>query len=162
MKKFNGYQVGQKVRLVDNRDIMGDGIVCGWNSEMELYLGKVVTIDKIDTVSSGLGYVKVKENGWSWDIRFLEPYIEEKPINIYHDIGEFDREDEILPMNYALVKVIENANTVICFVMEFGSNKKLKIVTVCQDEDTFDLHKGVEICMYKALIRIADSKLKRY
>ena len=65
-------------------------------------------------------------------------------------------------MWYSLKKVIENDKAVICFVEEDRTRKIIKTVAVCQEDDNFDLETGVEICMYKTLRKIANSKLKKY
>lgn len=161
MKKSNKeFKVGQQVRLIDNRDMMDGIIACGWNDSMEQYFGDIVTIQYVfDT--GNLKHVRVKENGWSWDTRFLK-VLKEKTTNINHEVERFDVEEEILPMNYALTRVIENGNVVVCFVKEFEKNREFKVIAVCDDRDTFDLNKGVEVCMYKALRKIADRNLKKY
>lgn len=156
------FKVGQKVRLVDNREKMGSTIAMGWNPDMAEEFGKVVTIKLIgyDRVR-GLEYIRTKENYRSWDFRFLEPINEKKTSRVYSG-DEFIEEDCILPCDYSLKKVIENDKAVICFVEEDRTRKIIKTVAVCQEGDNFDLETGVEICMYKTLRKIADSKLKKY
>lgn len=156
------FKVGQKVRLVDNRKTMVSKIAMGWDPNMEEEFGKVVTIESIhlDRVRD-LDYIRTKENCWSWDCRFLEPINEKKTSRVYSG-DEFIEEDYILPCDYSLKKVIENDKAVICFVEEDRTRKIIKTVAVCQEGDNFDLETGVEICMYKTLRKIADSKLKKY
>lgn len=158
MKKFNkgNLKVGQKVRLVDNRESIEDRIAQGFSSKMPRWFGEVVTIERIESA-----YVKVEENGWSWDLRFLEP-VNEKPQSKVHAVTDFFAEDMILPCYYSINKVIENDNAVICFIEEEKTKKIIKTVAMCQNGDKFDLHKGVEICMYKTLRKIADKNLKRF
>lgn len=156
------FKVGQKVRLVDNREKMGSTIAMGWNPDMAEEFGKVVTIKLIgyDRIR-GLEYIRTKENYRSWDFRFLEPIDGKKASRVYSG-DEFIEEDYILPCDYSLKKVIENDKAVICFVEEDRTRKIIKTVAVCQEDDNFDLETGVEICMYKTLRKIADSKLKKY
>ena len=156
------FKVGQKVRLVDNREKMGSTIAMGWNPDMAEEFGKVVTIKLIgyDRVR-GLEYIRAKENYRSWDFRFLEPINEKKTSKVYKG-WEFAEKDFILPCEYSLKKVIENDKAVICFVEEDRTRKIINTVAVCQEDDNFDLETGVEICMYKTLRKIADSKLKKY
>lgn len=156
------FKVGQKVRLVDNREKMGSTIAMGWNPAMEEEFGKVVTIESIGhDWGRGLDYIRTEENCWSWDCRFLEPIDGKKASRVYSG-DEFIEEDYILPCDYSLKKVIENDKAVICFVEEDRTRKIIKTVAVCQEGDNFDLETGVEICMYKTLRKIADSKLKKY
>ena len=159
-------KVGQKVRLVDNRDKMDGNIAMGWCDSMERHFGTVVTIEEIDTDNRrGLGYIRTEENGWSWDLRFLEA-LDEKPVSKVYNridcIDYFDDEDFILPCDYSLKKVIENGKAVICFVEEDNTGKMIKTVAICQEGDAFDLHKGVQICMYKTLRKIAEKNLKKF
>lgn len=155
-------KVGQKVRLVDRRHEIDGEPAMGWGFHMEKYFGQVVTIEKIsEDPHRKVGYVRVEEFGYSWDFRFLEP-IEEKPVSKVYGGYMFNEEDWILPCDYHLKKVIENGNAVICFVENEETRKTIKTVAICQEEDTFDLHKGVEICMYKTLRKIADKNLKRF
>lgn len=156
------FKVGQKVRLVDNREKMGSKIAMGWNPDMAEEFGKVVTITSINHDGGrDLDYIRTEEDWWSWDIRFLEPLDGKKTSKVY-SICDFEDEDFILPCEYFLKKVIENNKAVICFVEEERTGKIIKTVAICQEGDDFDLHKGVEICMYKTLRKIADSKLKKY
>lgn len=156
------FKVGQKVRLVDNREKMGGNIAMGWVPDMAEEFGKVVTIVSIyNDWCEDLGYVITKENKWSWDFRFLEPVDGKKTSKVYSG-REFIEEDYILPCGYSLEKVIENDKAVICFVEEERTGKIIKTVAVCQEGDNFNLKTGVEICMYKTLRKIADKQLKKY
>lgn len=156
------FKVGQKVRLVDNREKMGSTIAMGWDPDMEEEFGKVVTIESIHhDWARYLDYIRAEESSWSWDFRFLEPINEKKTSKVYSG-DEFTEKDFILPCGYSLAKVIENDKAVICFVEEERTRKMVKTVAVCQEGDNFDLETGVEICMYKTLRKIADSKLKKY
>ena len=156
------FKVGQKVRLVDNRKTMGSKIAMGWNPDMAEEFGKVVTIESIHhDWARDLDYIRTEESYWSWDFRFLEPINEKKTSKVYSGY-EFPEKDFILPCGYSLKKVIENDKAVICFVEERRTRKIIKTVAVCQEGDNFDLETGVEICMYKTLRKIADSKLKKY
>lgn len=156
------FKVGQKVRLVDNRKTMGSNIAMGWNPDMAEKFGKVVTIASIHhDWGRDLDYIRTEENCWSWDLRLLEPINEKKTSKVYSGY-EFPEKDFILPCGYSLKKVIENDKAVICFVEERRTRKIIKTVAVCQEGDNFDLETGVEICMYKTLRKIADSKLKKY
>lgn len=155
------FKVGQKVRLVDNRKTMGK-IAMGWDPDMEEEFGKVVTIESIHhDWARYLDYIRAEESSWSWDFRFLEPIDGKKASKVYKG-WEFTEEDFILPCGYSLEKVIENDKAVICFVEEERTRKIIKTVAICQEGDDFDLETGVEICMYKTLRKIADSKLKKY
>ena len=156
------FRVGQKVRLVDNREKMGSNIAKGWSPDMEEEFGKVVTITSIyNDWSRDLDYIRAEENWWSWDFRFLEPVDGKKTSKVYSG-REFIEEDYILPCRYSLEKVIENDRAVICFVEEERTGKIIKTVAVCQEGDDFNLKTGVEICMYKTLRKIADKQLKKY
>ena len=156
------FKVGQKVRLVDNRKKMGSNIAMGWDPDMAEKFGKVVTIASIHhDWGRDLDYIRTEENCWSWDLRLLEPINEKKTSKVYSGY-EFPEKDFILPCGYSLKKVIENDKAVICFVEERRTRKIIKTVAVCQEGDNFDLETGVEICMYKTLRKIADSKLKKY
>lgn len=232
MSKF---KVGQRVRLVDNRHKMDGEFARGWNDSMEKHFGDVVTITEIcRDLGRDLDYIRTKENGWSWDLRFLEPVSEYNKGNlkvgqkvrlvshmpscsVYGGVGfgmerylgmevtitkvetsyfkfkedvydyvwdyvfieeglnasekpqskvygglDFIHEDYILPCGYTLTKVIQNGNAVICFVEEDETDNIIKTVAICQEGDAFDLHKGVEICMYKTLRKIADKNLKKF
>lgn len=162
MSKQYKFKKGQKVRLVDNRDKMTGGIAGGWVDCMYRHFGEVVTIEEIDiSLTERRDFALVKENTWIWDLRFLEP-IEENPVSKVYGGYMFSEEDWILPCDYHLKKVIENGNAVICFVENEETEKIIKTVAICQEGDTFDLHKGVEICMYKTLRKIADKNLKRF
>lgn len=162
MKKNKNYKIGQKVVLVDNRNKISGEIVCGFVDEMIEYFDKTATIKEIKKEKrSGRDFAIVEENIWSWDLRFLEP-IEEKPVSKVYGSYMFNEEDLILPCDYQLKKVIENGNAVICFVENEETRKTIKTVAICQEGDKFDLHKGVEICMYKTLRKIADRNLKKY
>ena len=60
------FKVGDKVRIKDNlREI--DGFSGGYVSELDRYIGDVVTIERIDEDE-----VFVEENGWAWDLRAFE------------------------------------------------------------------------------------------
>lgn len=156
------FKVGQKVRLVDNRKTMGSDIAKGWSPDMAEAFGKVVTIESIHhDWGRDLDYIRTEENCWSWDFRFLEP-IGGKKASKVHKGWYFVEKDFILPCGYSLKKVIENDKAVICFVEERRTRKIIKTVAVCQEGDNFDFETGVEICMYKTLRKIADSKLKKY
>lgn len=156
------FKVGQKVRLVDNREKMGSYIAMGWHPDMKEEFGKVVTIASIhNDWDMDLYYIITEENRWSWDFRFLEPVDGKKTSKVYSGC-EFIEEDYILPCGYSLEKVIENDKAVICFVEEGRTGKIIKTVAVCQEGDDFNLKTGVEICMYKTLRKIADKQLKKY
>lgn len=155
-------RVGQKVKLVDNRDYIKGDYAQGWAEPMEYCFGDTVTIEAIrrDVFRGGLPYIRVKENDWSWDLRFLELL---GPISKVHNVHDFEDEDYyILPIRYTLEKVIENGNAVICWVEDCETREMIKTVAKCQEGDNFDLHKGVEICMYKTLRKIAEKNLKRF
>ena len=156
------FKVGQKVRLVDNIEKMGNKVAMGWNPDMEEEFGKVVTIESIHhDWARDLDYIRAEESSWSWDLRLVKP-VNEEVTSRTHGGWEFVHEDYILPCGYSLKKVIENDRAVICFVEEEGTGKIIKTVAICQEGDSFDLETGVEICMYKTLRKIADSKLKKY
>lgn len=161
MENRLGVSAGQKVRLVDTRKNIEGAIACGFNRSMEEHFGEVVTILSINKHSrSGMEYVRTKENSWLWDIRFLQAI--EKPVSKVHNRAEFIDEDYILPCFYTLERIIENDRAVICFVREEETGKVIKTVSICQEGDEFDIHRGVEICMYKTLRRIADKNLRKY
>lgn len=162
MRKTN-FRVGQKVKLVDRRSSIKGDIAKGFNDEMVCHFGKVVTIERVEgkTFNNPLPYVRVEENYWSWDFRFLEPVEEKLGARVY-DVDDFYREDCILPCDYNLIKVIQNDKAVICFVEDECNGKTIKAVAKCHEEDTFDLYKGVEICMYKVLRKIADRNLRKF
>lgn len=154
------FKVGQKVKLVDNREKMGVDIAMGWDPRMAKEFGKVVTISKIyEDCRRGLDCVRVAENDWAWDCRFLEPVDEKKTSKVY---SGWEFEDFILPCNYILEKVIENDKAVICFIKEYETGKVIKTVAVCQEGDEFNLKTGVEICLYKTLRKIVDKHLKKF
>lgn len=156
------FKVGQKVRLVDNREKMGSNIAMSWNPDMAEEFGTVVIIASIHyDWSRDLDYIRTEENCWAWDFRFLEPVDGKKTSKVYSG-REFIEEDYILPCGYSLEKVIENDKAVICFVEEERTRKMIKTVAVCQEGDDFNLKTGVEICMYKTLRKIADKQLKKY
>ncbi len=162
MSKQYKFKEGQKVRLVDNRDKIVGKIACGWNDCMDKHFGEVVTVKELRTTYTGkMDYALVEENIWSWDLRLLEPVEEKQGSKVYGGYM-FSEEDWILPCDYHLKKVIENGNAVICFVENEETGKTIKTVAICQEGDTFDLHKGIEICMYKTLRKIADKNLKRF
>lgn len=162
MKKNQKFEVGQKVKLVDNRKKMGSDIACGFGSSMPRYFGEIVTIAQVRTdYGRNLDYVRVEENDWSWDLRFLQS-IDEKPASKVHDINSFKKEEYILPMNFYLKKIIENDRAVICFITDKSTGATLKTVAVCQEGDEFEVHKGVEVCMYKTLRKIADKNLRKF
>lgn len=79
-----------------------------------------------------------------------------------HAIDDFTGENYILPCGYYLDKIIQNYKTVICWVKNNENFETIKTVAICQNDDIFDLHKGVEVCMYKTLKIIAENNLKRY
>ena len=156
------FKVGQKVRLVDNREKMGSNIAMGWVSTMAEAFGKVVTITDIKyDVRNGLEYILTADSVWSWDCRFLEPVDGKKTSKVYSG-HVFEDESYLLPLDYTVEKVIENNKAVICFVEEESTGKIIKTVAVCQEGDDFNLKTGVEICMYKTLRKIADKQLKKY
>lgn len=162
MKNRGRFQEGQKVKLVDRRELMSGRIAKGFAPAMNLYFGDTVTIECIGTHdATGLDFVRVKENGWSWDLRFLQP-LKEKPVSKVHDINDFIKESYILPIGYHLRKVIENDKAVICFVEHRVKRETIKTVAICQDCDEFNIHKGIEICMYKTLRKIADKNLRNF
>lgn len=156
------FKVGQKVRIVDDEQIPRQNLAMDWNDYMEDDFGKIVTITELDLdIGRNLPYVRTKESSWSWDLRLVKP-VNEEVTSRTHGGWEFVHEDYILPCGYSLKKVIENDRAVICFVEEEGTGKIIKTVAICQEGDSFDLETGVEICMYKTLRKIADSKLKKY
>lgn len=152
--KKRALKVGQKVVLVDR---VPDGeIVGGYVVEMRGLLGKVATIRKVHE-----DHFKILEDidDFFWDYKFIK---EIKPVSKVHSVNDFVYEDYILPVRYTLEKVIESGNAVICWVEDNETMKMIKTVAKCQEGDRFDLHKGVEICMYKTLRKIADKNLKRF
>ena len=156
------FKVGQKVRLVDNREKMGSNIAKSWNPDMAEEFGKVIIIASIHyDLSRDLDYIRTEENCWSWDFRFLEPFDGKKASKVYSGYV-FEDESYLLPLDYTVEKVIENNKAVICFVEEESTGKIIKTVAVCQEGDDFNLKTGVEICMYKTLRKIADKQLKKY
>lgn len=160
MNKFNedDLKVGQKVTLVKERPEKGS-VTGGFIEEMAEFLGKKVTIRRL----SG-EFFEIEEDckyydGFVWDYKLIKGTVPQSKV---HEGWTFGAEDFILPCGYILNKVIENENAVICFVEEEKTKKIIKTVAICQNGDKFDLHKGVEICMYKTLRKIADKNLKRF
>lgn len=147
-------RVGQKVLLV--KEVPAVDVVGGYVSEMRELLGKEVTISRLKG-----DYFEIKEDidRFMWDYRFIKSI---EPISKVHNVYDFEDEDYILPFRYSLEKVIENGNAVICWVEDCETREMIKTVAKCQEGDNFDLHKGVEICMYKTLRKIAEKNLKRF
>lgn len=147
-------RVGQKVLLV--KEVPAVDVVGGYVSEMRELLGKEVTISRLKG-----DYFEIKEDidRFMWDYRFIKSI---EPISKVHNVYGFEDEDYILPFRYSLEKVIENGNAVICWVEDCETREMIKTVAKCQEGDNFDLHKGVEICMYKTLRKIAEKNLKRF
>lgn len=155
--KKDNLKVGQKVRLI-NKSKENQAFYLGINSEMEKFLGKEVTVTDINKYN-----FKIKEdrNTWCWDYKYISKKEEKAPLKVYRG-GYFAEDEYLLPYGYSLQKVLVNDRAVICFVEEAMTEAIIKTVAKCQKEDVFDLHKGVEICMYKTLRKIADKKLRRY
>lgn len=155
------FKVGQKVRLI-GREKLDFSPYGGINDDMIELLGEEVTIANLCS-----SYFEIEEDNemWVWDFNLIEEKASPKVYLITdfdYEGEEFNSEDYILPCGYNLIKVIENGNTVICFVESEETESIIKTVSQCQDGDTFDLHKGVEICMYKTLRKIANKNLKRF
>lgn len=147
-------RVGQKVLLV--KEVPAVDVVGGYVSEMRELLGKEVTISRLTG-----DYFEIKEDidRFVWDYRFIKSI---EPVSKVHNVDDFEDEDYILPFRYSLEKVIENGNAVICWVEDCETREMIKTVAKCQEGDNFDLHKGVEICIYKTLRKIAEKNLKRF
>lgn len=150
----NKYKVGQKVKLVDIKP--RGHISGGFIDDMYNWLGKEVTIKILRD-----DYFEVNECKWVWDYKLIDKKSNPRS-NKELDVMFFAKEHSILPVGYRLHRVIKNGDAVICIVEDYRRNKEIKAVAVCQEGDTFDLHKGVEICMYKTLRKIADKNLKKF
>ena len=155
MSKF---KVGQKVKLTgemfNKDDFNKDTCSRGWNPKMSAHFGEVVTIKSV-----GDKYATVIENTWYWDIRFLQE-LEHTGVDIIDGV-EFSDYDSILPCGFSITKVIRNHRTVICFVYNPITDQTNKAIARCDHEDTFDLAKGVEICVWKILRKLACNNLKK-
>ena len=155
---MKNFKVGQKVKIVGK--YLPDAVT-GFGEGMKRHFGDEVTIVSIRNGYDGRPYVKVRENCFSWDIRFLKPV---KNTNINYDSMEklmkFNNKIySALPL-LVLTKVIENDKTVICFFeTEYG---EVKTISKCHEDDIFSLDKGVEICIHKAIRKIVDKKLKKF
>lgn len=60
-------EIGSKIRILDGSHV--DQYRCHWVSDMNRWAGEVCTVDFI---SDDHEYVRVAENGWSFDIRYVE------------------------------------------------------------------------------------------
>lgn len=147
-------KVGQRVLLIN--EIPRGEIAGGYVYEMRKWLGKEVIVRGVFD-----DHFTILEDRYEfmWDYKFIK---ELKPVSKVHGVDKFISEDYIIPVGYSLERVIENDRAVICFVKEERTRKTIKTVAICQKEDTFDLHKGVKICMYKTLRKIADRNLKKF
>lgn len=155
------FKVGQKVKLVNKRPDFH--VVGGWNDmgNMDKFLGKVVTIKRIDEYRKGLRF---EEDGgrYIWDFRLVEEEIKPTVLTSMTAMKkhfDFTRTVGVLPRGAYIKKVIINGNCIITFVEFEGAT--MKAVTKCHECDTFDLQKGMDISMYKTAQRIAEKKLKK-
>lgn len=150
-------KVGQKVKLIKESQI-DFSPYGGINSDMEKLLGTEVTVAGVGKYSFD---IEEDNETWVWDYRLISKK-DSKPASKKYAGYEFSEEDCILPCGYSLLNVIKNDKAVICFVGEEYSGNIIKTVARCHEDDEFDLIKGIEICMYKTLRKIADKHLRRY
>lgn len=158
------FRVGQKVRLTNamfnKGDFNEDTCARGWNPKMSEHFGQIVTIDDIDMGSEHTRpYVRVAENAYSWDFRFLQE-LKHAGVDIIDGL-KFSDFDSLLPCGFQITKVIRNDRVVICFIYNSFTGQINKTIARCDYEDTFDLSKGVEICVWKMIRKIACNNLKR-
>lgn len=140
--------------MFNKGDFNEDTCARGWNPKMSAHFGEVVTIKSVKN-----RYVTVAENIWSWDIRFLQE-LECTGVDIIDGIN-FSDFDSLLPCGFQIAKVIRNDRVVICFIYNSFTGQINKTIARCDYEDTFDLLKGVEICIWKMIRKIACNNLKR-
>lgn len=150
-------KVGQKVKLITESQLNFKPYG-GINDDMRKLLGKEVTVAG---VYKDAFEIREDNETWVWDYKLISKK-DNKPSSKKYNGYEFEDEDCILPCGYALLNVIENDRAVICFVGEEYSGNIIKTVARCHEDDEFDLIKGIEICMYKTLRKIADKHLRRY
>lgn len=150
------YKIGQKVRIKKEMDFDICNFYGGFVKEMEEFFGEVVTLSYIN----GKFFMFEEGGKWAWDLRAMETL----PQKVYtgneaNRVIQTSDSYGILPAEYFIDKIVENDGCVITFFR--GSNECFKTVAKCQVEDTYNLVKGVEICVYKALRRISQKNLQR-
>ena len=151
-------KVGMKVRLAEHeiKDCYG-----GFISDMENYLGRVVTITDVCT-----DYFEIKEDSgmWIWDIRYARPVKEKKEFKTYtgyiDSVEGVSMREIVQGMKIGIDKVIINGKCVIMYCSN-SSGKVFKAVANCQEGDTFDLKTGLRICILKIRQRTAEYELKK-
>lgn len=152
-------KAGMKVRLVDKEP--KHKVFGGFVDDMEQHLGKIVTISRVTEK-----YFLIEEDGskWIWDYCLIEEKASFKKIakwgRLHEDIKDFSRMSRILPVGTWIEKVIVNGNCVITFFRN-EKGEAFKKIAKCCEEDRFDLSKGVEICVHRAMLEISNRELKR-
>lgn len=152
-------KVGMKVRLV-NREPK-HRVYGGFVDKMEQHLGKEVTIARVREK-----YFLIEEDSgrWIWDYCLIDEKSGfkkiEKDRRLHGDIKDFSRISRILPVGTWVEKVIVNGKCVITFFKN-EDGETFKKVAKCCEEDRFDLSKGVEICVHRAMLDITNKELRR-
>ena len=92
------FKVGDKVRIKSKEELERiKDFTCSLNNRMKEYAGDMVEITSIDKTYNGKEFVRIKENGWAWDIRAIEEIIVTKQELLSMPIGTkiiTDAEDE--------------------------------------------------------------------
>lgn len=150
-------KVGMKVKLVDKEP--KHRVFGGFVDRMEAYLGKEVTISRVTEK-----YFLIKEDGekWVWDYCLIDEKSRFEKVtkwgSLHERIDGFARLSRILPVGTWIEKVIINGNCVITFFKN-EKGEQLKKIARCSEEDSFDLTKGVEICIQRAMMDITKKEL---
>lgn len=146
------YKVGDKVKIrEDLHEGYGYKLFC--SNDMVLYKGKTVTIEKVFD-----GYYYIKEDlMWCWTDDMIEGLASE--VETKKNIKEKNMKD----FKIKDYKVYEDT----ALIVEFEDGTKEK--AVANEEDRFDLERGVEICVlkhlygvdgYKSMVKKAMNQIK--
>ena len=112
------FKVGDKVRILDGSKIVS--YTGTWSYSMHKYVGRIATIAEIEPFCDGRTSYSMKEFGYCWDERGLEPAEEVKNVVIWRTGNRVYAKDSIT---------------------------KEQAVARCNPEDTFDFLTGAKLAL---------------
>lgn len=171
--RIEDLKVGMKVKLVNKKP---KGVLhCGFNNQMEKYLGKVCIVKEVVIWATKGIVIKEDKNRFIWDVRLIEKIVDdkEKKNKVYTSLNEIRKEISFedytgLLDNYFLTssifkfdKCIVNNNCVIGIFIDIVDKRIYKGIAKCHPNDKFDLAKGLTIAMLRAYNEYLKRKIKK-
>jgi hypothetical protein len=168
------YKVGDKVRILDDLEeghyeaekLNDDSSTMYFNPKMDKYSGMEATVIKVNTHNGTYTLDIDKEDStgqWVWSIGMLEEVI--PPVREAHTLNAMAQ------FGLHIERVIFSEPATILFyrvpdidpfsglVLSMSNTKK--VVAKCIEGDTFDKDTGLNVALYKALIKEATKQLRK-